>query len=318
MPSEFELIRRHFTRPTPQALLGPGDDCALLIPSEGMLLAVTTDMLVEGTHFLPDTDPCALGWKTLAVSLSDLAAMGARPRWALLAGSLPADDESWIAQFAAGLFACAGRHAVDVVGGDTTRGPRNLCLTAIGELPAATALRRDRALPGDDLWLSGQTGLAALGLAHLQGRVHLGEALRDTCVHCVAAAVAARRTRHSPARPGARRDRRLGRPARRPRPYRRAVAGRRRDLARSPAAAAGGIEPLLARRCQLAGGDDYELLFTAAVDRRDQLAALAGELELPLWRCGSIVAAPVGAVRVVDEDGQDSGFCDDRGFDHFA
>jgi len=92
MPSEFELIRRHFTRPTPQALLGPGDDCALLIPSEGMLLAVTTDMLVEGTHFLPDTDPCALGWKTLAVSLSDLAAMGARPRWALLAGSLPADD----------------------------------------------------------------------------------------------------------------------------------------------------------------------------------------------------------------------------------
>jgi thiamine-monophosphate kinase len=317
MPSEFELIRRHFTRPTPQALLGPGDDCALLIPSEGMLLAVTTDMLVEGTHFLPDTDPCALGWKTLAVSLSDLAAMGARPRWALLAGSLPADDESWIAQFAAGLFACAGRHAVDVVGGDTTRGPRNLCLTAIGELPAATALRRDRALPGDDLWLSGQTGLAALGLAHLQGRVHLGEALRDTCVTAlqrplprVELGIRLRDLAHAAI------DVSDGLLADLGHIVEQSQVGAEISLARLPPLP-GGIEPLLARRCQLAGGDDYELLFTAAVDRRDQLAALAGELELPLWRCGSIVAAPVGAVRVVDEDGQVVDFAD-RGFDHFA
>mgnify|MGYP000937873089 CR=1 FL=1 len=173
MASEFELIKRHFSRPTPQAVLGPGDDCALLVPSPGMQLAITTDMLVAGTHFLPDTDPGQLGWKALAVNLSDLAAMGARPRWALLAGSLPEARESWIAAFAEGLFACARRYDVDLVGGDTTRGSFNFCLTAIGEVPAGKALRRDRAVPGDDLWVSGQPGLAALALAHLQGRTRL-------------------------------------------------------------------------------------------------------------------------------------------------
>jgi thiamine monophosphate kinase len=136
MPSEFDLISRYFARPTPQAVLGPGDDCALLAPSPGMELAITTDMLVAGTHFFPDTDPYQLGWKTLAVNLSDLAAMGAKPRWVLLAGSLPEADEEWLATFADGLFACAKRYGVDLVGGDTTRGPLNLCLTALGEVPA--------------------------------------------------------------------------------------------------------------------------------------------------------------------------------------
>lgn len=317
MPSEFELIRRHFTRPTPQALLGPGDDCALLVPSEGMLLAVTTDMLVEGTHFLPNTDPGALGWKTLAVSLSDLAAMGARPRWALLAGSLPADDESWIAQFAAGLFACAGHHTVDVVGGDTTRGPRNLCLTAIGELPSAAALRRDRALPGDDLWLSGQTGLAALGLAHLQGRVHLGDALRDRCVAAlqrplprVELGIRLRDLAHAAI------DVSDGLLADLGHVVEQSQVGAEIFLARLPPLPA-TVERQLALRCQLAGGDDYELLFTAAANRRHDLAALASELQVPLSRCGRIVATPVGEVRVVDEGGrlvESVG----RGFDHFA
>ena len=171
MPSEFALIDRYFARPTPQAVLGPGDDCALLAPSPGMELAITTDMLVSGTHFLPDTDPHQLGWKTLAVNVSDLAAMGANPRWVLLAGSLPRADEVWIAAFADGLFACAKRYGVDLVGGDTTRGPLNLCITALGEVPAGEALRRDGAQDGDDLWVSGQPGLAALGLAHLQGQL---------------------------------------------------------------------------------------------------------------------------------------------------
>ena len=317
MPSEFELIRRPFTRPAPQALLGPGDDCALLVPSEGMLLAVTTDMLVEGTHFLPNTDPGALGWKTLAVSLSDLAAMGARPRWALLAGSLPADDESWIAQFAAGLFACAGHHTVDVVGGDTTRGPRNLCLTAIGELPSAAALRRDRALPGDDLWLSGQTGLAALGLAHLQGRVHLGDALRDRCVAAlqrplprVELGIRLRDLAHAAI------DVSDGLLADLGHVVEQSQVGAEIFLARLPPLPA-TVERQLALRCQLAGGDDYELLFTAAANRRHDLAALASELQVPLSRCGRIVATPVGEVRVVDEGGrlvESVG----RGFDHFA
>ncbi len=317
MANEFELIRRHFTRPTPAALLGPGDDCALLVPAAGTILAVTTDMLVEGTHFLPDTDPCALGWKTLAVSLSDLAAMGAGPRWVLLAGSLPAADEPWIAQFAAGLFACAGRHAVDVVGGDMTRGPRNLCLTAIGELPSATALRRDRALPGDDIWLSGPTGLAALGLAHLQGRVHLGESLRGTCLAAlqrplprVELGIRLRDLAHAAidVSDGLLAD--LGHVVEQSR------AGAEISLDLLPPLPT-GVEPLLARRCQLAGGDDYELLFTAAVSRRDDLVALAGELHLPLCRCGRILPAPVGEIRVVDASGR-TVHCDDRGFDHFA
>jgi thiamine-monophosphate kinase len=183
-------------------------------PFAGNELAITTDMLVEGTHFLPDTDPGQLGWKVLAVSLSDLAAMAARPRWALLAGSLPAAREGWIAAFAEGLFACASRYGVDLIGGDTTRGPLNLCLTAIGELPTGTALRRDRALPGDDLWVSGQPGLAALGLAHLQGRTRLPEPLAEGCLAALQRPLPRDRTRAAPARPRACRNRRLGWPAR--------------------------------------------------------------------------------------------------------
>ena len=124
--SEFALIDKYFARPTPSAVLGPGDDCALLQPSPGMQLAITTDMLVAGVHFLPDTSPTNLGWKALAVNLSDLAAMGATPRWVTLAGALPEVDEAWIAGFADGFFACAAEYGVDVVGGDTTRGPRNV------------------------------------------------------------------------------------------------------------------------------------------------------------------------------------------------
>ncbi|MBN9424252.1 MAG: thiamine-phosphate kinase, partial [Candidatus Accumulibacter sp.] len=182
MPGEFDLIARYFARPTPSAVLGPGDDCALLAPAPGMELAVTTDMLVVGTHFFADTDPRQLGWKTLAVNVSDLAAMGAVPRWALLAGSLPSADEDWLAAFADGLFACAKRYGVELVGGDTTRGPLNLCVTALGEVPAGRALRRDGARVGDDVWVSGQPGLAALGLAQLRGQADLPAALKTRCL----------------------------------------------------------------------------------------------------------------------------------------
>lgn len=317
MPSEFELIRRFFSRPTPQAVLGPGDDCALLAASPGMQLAVTTDMLVAGTHFLPDTDPCQLGWKTLAVNLSDLAAMGARPRWALLAASLPEARVSWIASFAEGLFACASHYAVDVVGGDTTRGPLTLCLTAIGEVPAGLALRRDLALAGDDLWVSGQPGLAALALAHLQGRTQLPAALADRCLAALQ-------------RPLARVE--LGLRLR-------GLAHAAIDISDGLLADLGHIledsalaaevylaqlpplpaaaEPILARKCQLAGGDDYELLFSASPGKRAELNALAGELALPLWRCGRVSGAAPGQVIVVGEDGRPVAI-EDKGFDHFG
>jgi thiamine-monophosphate kinase len=122
VPSEFELIARHFTRGTSHTLLGVGDDGALIAPTPGCELVISTDMLVEGTHFLADTDPADLGWKTLAVNVSDIAAMGARPRWATLAVALPDADEAWIAAFARGVFACAGEFGIDLIGGDTTRG----------------------------------------------------------------------------------------------------------------------------------------------------------------------------------------------------
>jgi thiamine-monophosphate kinase len=170
MAGEFALIDKYFARPTPSAILGPGDDCALVQPTPGKQLAVTTDMLVAGTNFLPDTDPRNLGWKALAVNLSDLAAMGATPRWVTLAGALPTVDEAWIAAFAEGFFTCAQTYSVDVIGGDTTRGPLNVCITAMGEVEPGQALRRDGAKVGDQIWVSGRPGLAALGLAHLQGR----------------------------------------------------------------------------------------------------------------------------------------------------
>ena len=179
---EFALIDKYFARATPSAILGPGDDCALLQPSPGKQLAITTDMLVAGTHFLPDTDPKNLGWKALAVNISDLAAMGATPRWATLAGALPAVDEPWIAKFAEGFFACAAEYGVDIVGGDTTRGPLNLCITALGETEPGEALRRDGAQAGDLVWVSGRPGLASLGLAQLQGKIELPTPWNRLCV----------------------------------------------------------------------------------------------------------------------------------------
>jgi thiamine-monophosphate kinase len=149
-------------------LLGVGDDCALLRPDAGLDLAVTTDMLVEGRHFLPGAEPRALGHKALAVNLSDLAAMGATPRWATLALALPAVEPAWLEAFSAGLFALAELYHVDLVGGDTTRGAvRTLSITAIGEVPPGLALERGGARPGDEIWVSGE--LYGCGFAAQRG-----------------------------------------------------------------------------------------------------------------------------------------------------
>lgn len=318
-PSEFDLIGRYFARPTPSAVLGPGDDCALLAPAPGMELAAATDMLVAGTHFLADTDPRQLGWKTLAVNISDLAAMGAVPRWALLAGSLPQADEAWIAAFADGLFACAKRYGVDLVGGDTTRGPLNLCVTALGELPAGRALRRDGGRAGDDLWVSGQPGLAALGLAQLQGRVDLPEPLRARCIAALqhplprvelGLALRSRALAHAAidVSDGLLAD--LGHILERSKLAAELHEGYLPSLPR-------GVDPALARQCQLAGGDDYELVFCAAREERRALAELGSELDLPLWRIGRLLEGEAGALRLLDENG-DPLPIGRKGFDHFA
>ena len=139
MPSEFNLIARFFTRPTPSVNLGIGDDCALINPKPHTQIAISCDMLVSGIHFFTDTDPKQLGHKSLAVNLSDLAAMGAKPLAFTLALSLPKADEAWLKSFSDGLFTLADQFHCPLIGGDTTRGPLNICITVFGEIPNNTA-----------------------------------------------------------------------------------------------------------------------------------------------------------------------------------
>ncbi|MFT4267409.1 MAG: thiamine-phosphate kinase, partial [Xenophilus sp.] len=167
--SEFDLISDYFTRPARRAALGVGDDCALLAPAPGMQLAVSSDMLVEGRHFLSTVDPAALGHKALAVNLSDLAAVGAKPLAFTLALALPSADAAWLEAFSRGLFALADAHGCELVGGDTTRGPLNICITVFGEVPPGAALLRSGARAGDDLWVSGTLGDARLALEVFRG-----------------------------------------------------------------------------------------------------------------------------------------------------
>ena len=319
MTSEFDIIRKYFTRPTPSAVIGVGDDCALLRPRLGMLLAISTDMLLAGRHFFPDADPGKLGHKALAVNLSDLAAMGADPRWATLAIALPDADEKWISAFADGFFRLAGRWEVELIGGDTTRGALTIVVTIIGEIPPDLALRRGAALAGDDIWVSGATGEAALAVAHLEGRVRLEGARRDTCLA------------------------RLDTPE--PRVE---LGGRLRGIARSAIDVSDGLladlghileasgvgadllweslprapaiatcrDAALAKDCLLAGGDDYELVFTAPPFKRGEIESLAKELALPLTRIGVIVP---GASKVILRDAQGNPLSvERRGFDHFG
>ena len=319
MLSEFSLIARYFTRPTPQAELGPGDDCALLAPSPGMALAITTDMLIEGTHFLPGTDPYLLGWKTLAVNLSELAAMGAQPRWALLALSLPEAEETWLAAFSGGLFACAGRYGVDLIGGDTTRGPRTLSITALGETPCGQALRRDGARAGDELWVSGQPGRAALGLAQLLGQTRLPAGLERLCLSAlqqplprVELGLALRQEQLAHAAIDIS-DGLLADVAHLAERSQRDIAVYLPQLPALPR----GVDPALARQAQLSGGDDYELAFTAAPGQQAAIAALANRLDLPLWRIGRVLADGPGTVRLLDENGVAQPITR-QGFDHFG
>ena len=299
--SEFDLIKRYFTRSTPNVILGVGDDAALLRIADGMELAVSTDMLVGGTHFFPDTDPYLLGHKTLAVNLSDLAAMGAVPRWATLALSLPNANEDWLQQFSAGFFALAEEHGVDLVGGDTTRGPLNLCVTIMGEVPAGKALRRSGAKAGDDIWVSGTLGLAALGLAHLQKTIKLHEDARLPCLAAlhqpqprVALGVALRDIAHSTIdiSDGLLAD--LGHILESSR------VGAELQFAAIPKVKAHDIDESTLRHCVLAGGDDYELCFTAPAARSGEIEALALRLQLPLTRIGSVNAGKDCTVRTAE------------------
>ncbi len=320
--SEFSLIKRHFERPAPGAVLGVGDDCALLQVRPGMELAVSTDMLVEGRHFFSGADPRGLGHKSLAVNLSDMAAMGATPRWATLALALPDADDAWLEPFSVGFFALAAHFGVDLVGGDTTRGPRNISVTILGEVPAGQALRRSGARPGDEIWVSGELGGAALALAHLRDGVPLepGEAPAILArLHAPEPRVAlGMRLRELASAAIDISDGFAGDLAH---VLERSDVGARVEFARIPRPAAfsrlarSEAMRALERNCVLSGGDDYELVFTAPPAHAEAIELLGRELGLALNRVGVIVRGGAPAL-ILDADGNAMSVA--ASFDHFA
>ena len=313
MTPEFSLIDRYFAQAAApgRAVLGIGDDCALIASPANTELAISTDTLVSGTHFFPDADAEKLGHKALAVNLSDLAAMGATPRYVTLALTLPNIDEAWLAAFSRGFFALVAEHQVELIGGDTTRGPLSMTLTIFGELEAGRALRRDGAKAGDEVWVSGTLGGAALALQHLQGqyvlparnfaiaeerllkpmpRIQLGQALLGAATAAIDIS------------DGLLAD--LGHICER---SQLAASIERAAIPLSPALM--GVRADLCEHCALTGGDDYELCFTAAPEQRAQIEALTQTLSLPLTRIGSMHGrAQVSAsklVTVYDEQHRD-------------
>ena len=341
---EFALINRHFRRPSPlrHAAVGIGDDCALLGPLPDEQLAISTDMLVAGRHFFEDVDPAALGHKALAVNLSDLAACGAQPLGATLAIALPAVDDAWLEAFASGLFALADAHGCELVGGDTTRGPLTLNLTVFGSVPPGRAHLRSGASAGDDIYVS-HAPLQGLGDARLalqlqqlargdvppaaamlqaleprmrhhllhttrvrlelpQPRVALGLELRGIASACADLSDGlSGDLGHIMLASG------LGATLK-------ALDGAEGLLhACSPALRALGNEAAL--QMALAGGDDYELVFTAAPAQRAAVTAAAARCGLCASRIGRMEPQP--GLRFIDLEGRQQALAA-RAFDHFA
>ena len=326
---EFDLIKRYFKSPVARAALGVGDDCALLAPRPGTQLAISSDMLVEGRHFFADVDAAALGHKALAVNLSDLAACGARPLAFTLALALPRIDEAWLAGFSRGLFELADLHGCELVGGDTTQGPLNICITVFGEVPVVNgrsqALLRSGAQAGDDIYVSGTLGDARLALEAMHGKIELPAAMLE-------------QARERLERPTPRVA--LGQALR-------GVATAAIDVSDGllgdlqhvlDASALGAVidtsvamnliaacahsswaTDLFSSENQLqyvlAGGDDYELVFTAPVAARDPVQAASHLTGTPVTRIGRIEASP--GLRLIDAEGRavPNTFAS---FDHFA
>ena len=318
LSSEFELIARHFTKPAANAVLGVGDDCALVDVTNGMDLAVSTDTMVSGTHFFPDVDPENLGHKSLAVNLSDIAAMGAMPYWAMLALTLPSVDHEWLSAFAKGFFDLAAEYNVSLIGGDTTRGPLTLTVTILGQVPTGAALRRNGAKAGNDVWVSGNVGDAALAVAHRHGklvlserdyreavmrlyeptpRVALGQALRGMATSAI--------------------DISDGLIADLGHICRLSGVGATVELGSIPVSEIGArhFNDDAGLTAIVAGGDDYELCFTAPANSRESIEDLTDVLGVPLTRIGQIKRGK--GVSLLGTDGKPVKI-DGRGYDHFS
>lgn len=307
--SEFSIIQQYFNRPCQETDLGIGDDAALISVPQGYQLAISTDMLVSGTHFFPDTAANHIGWKAMAVNISDMAAMGAEAKWATLSIALPEANPAWLNQFSAGLFACAEQFGVSVIGGDTTRGPLNISLQIMGIIPRDQALTRHGAQLGDEIWHSGYLGHAAQALKYLQSnqscpanllsalhrpqpRIQLGIALRTIAHSAIDIS-----------------------------------DGLLADLGHILEASALGAEiawPNIAHQLKaptednyamvLSGGDDYELCFTAPPSAHEQIVAIGQTLGLPLSCIGHTCQPP--GIRVLDAQ-QQAITLQGKGYDHF-
>jgi thiamine-monophosphate kinase len=320
MTPEFNLIKQYFTRPTHNTKLGVGDDAALISLSTGMELAISADMLVAGTHFFADCDAYQLGWKSLAVNISDMAAMGANPKWATLAIALPEIKESWLAEFSRGFFACADSFNVDLIGGDTTRGPLTISVQIMGEVPIGKAIRRSGAKVGDEIWVSGKLGDAALALAHIQGKLVLPEEASLTCAKAL----------HEPQ-------------------PRIALGLALRDLANSAIDISDGLLADLGhileqsnvgatlelkniphstfaefpidlhdetfRKMVLAGGDDYELCFTAPAEKHVEIVKIVEMTTLQLSCIGHVTSNTGLVLHGLDNEILNM---KETGFDHFS
>jgi thiamine-monophosphate kinase len=316
---EFDLIARYFSRPAPAGILGVGDDCALFAVTPGHHLATSTDLFIEGRHFLPDADPAAVGHKALAVNLSDLAAMGARPLACLLSLSLPRVDEPWLEAFASGFYALADQAGCPLVGGDTTRSPAGIVIsvTVMGEVRPQQALLRSAAQVGDDIWVTGELGAPDIALQLLQGRLPPDSALLE----------ATRPALERPLPPWEFAQRLAG------------VAhaaldisdGLAQDLGHILAASRCGAElnydalPLapalrrldlaVVRKAALTGGDVYQLCFTAAPAQREVISGLAHDAGVRATCVGRIELQP--GLRIVMAD-KTAVVLDSAGFDHFS
>ena len=320
MPTEFNIIEKYFTRPSQNTDLGVGDDAALIQIRAGHQLAVSADMSVAGTHFLEGCPAYFVGWKSLAVNVSDMAAMGASPKWATLAIALPNIDEAWLAEFSRGFFACADEFGVSLIGGDTTRGPLNISVQIMGEVPTGKALHRDEAKAGDEIWVSGTLGEAALGLAQLQNKLSenaLSEAEKKICIDALQA----------------------------PQP-RVALGLALQDIANSAIDISDGlladlghvlersklganlyweqiphvniINKIDVKKLQnlcLAGGDDYELCFTAPASQHGAILAIGKNLNLKLSAIGETTQA--NGLNIYDKNHQAIEL-KSAGYDHFS
>ncbi|VEH88236.1 thiamine monophosphate kinase [Neisseria animaloris] len=318
--TEFDFIRRYLQKQQSdsEVLLGIGDDAAVIRPRAGFDLCFSSDMFLKNRHFFENVHPADLAYKVLAVNISDMAAMGAKPRWILLSAGLPDLQENWLEDFCTSLFSLARRFGITLIGGDTTKGDMVFNITIIGELPQGKALRRDAARDGDDIWVSGQVGLAAAALNHHWQLLKLPSDILEICEQA--------RLRPKPRVA-------LGQLLL---PFAHAAQdisdGLAQDLGHILKASAMGAEifveqlPTLPQLrgilpekqlydCLLAGGDDYELVFTVPESQREAVMKAGKISNTPVCRIGKINRS--GRLKMTLADSSEL-HLNSLGFDHFG